>query len=300
MQKIFFILLFSLVSLRAEWKIEIYSCYGNEKQIIVDGRLIVKRNFLVVSKDDSWLQNTWRKGKEIVNGELKHSKVFLSLDGITHQSKSDDEGYFDFNITMKEPLKSGYHKVSLLLVNQDFQTNCNLLIIPKENSIGIISDFDDTVIVSDVSSKIDFIKNLFLLNYKQRKVVPNIAQKFHQILSENPTPKLSALFFITGSPRQLFPSIQKFLDYHHFPPRILITKQAHGDKNDPLFDQFTYKQKRIEDLIALYPQKKWVLFGDSGEKDREVYLYIRDKYPQNIVGIWIRDVESGEVRKCSL
>ncbi|HGZ71241.1 MAG TPA: DUF2183 domain-containing protein, partial [Nitratifractor sp.] len=49
-------------------------------------------------------------------------------------------------------------------------------------------------------------------------------------------------------------------------------------------------------LIGLYPNMKWVMFGDSGEKDAEVYRYIKEKYPDRVIRYYIRDIESGEIK----
>ncbi|HHH20786.1 MAG TPA: DUF2183 domain-containing protein, partial [Nitratifractor sp.] len=99
-----------------------------------------------------------------------------------------------------------------------------------------------------------------------------------------------------GSPQQLFTPIEGFLNFHHFPKHVTILKKAHGDNKDPLTDQFAYKMQKIERLIGLYPNMKWVMFGDSGEKDAEVYRYIKEKYPDRVIRYYIRDIESGEIK----
>ena len=105
------------------------------------------------------------------------------------------------------------------------------------------------------------------------------------------------LFFVTGSAQQFFNSIEEFLNYHDFGKHILITKQLHGKDRDAILDQFSYKTKHIEELIKFYPNLSWVLFGDSGEKDREIYNYLAKKYPSKIKAIYIRDVKSGEIKR---
>ena len=91
-------------------------------------------------------------------------------------------------------------------------------------------------------------------------------------------------------------SIRTFLTYHDFPDSVIITKKIHGADKDPLLDQFAYKTEQIETLFELYPQMQWVMFGDSGEKDREVYHYLKEKYPQKVKRYYIRDVDDGEIK----
>jgi phosphatidate phosphatase APP1 len=120
-------------------------------------------------------------------------------------------------------------------------------------------------------------------------------ERFQKLLSQNPKTMPTPLFFITGSPQQLSSSIEKFLDYHHFPSRIVITKKIHGYNIDPLLNQFKYKVSEIETLFKLYPNIEWTMFGDSGEKDEEVYRYLAKKYPKKIKRFYIRDVKNGDI-----
>jgi phosphatidate phosphatase APP1 len=122
-----------------------------------------------------------------------------------------------------------------------------------------------------------------------------MVDRFQKILKENPPKEPSRLFFLSGSPQHLFTYIEKFLDYNNFPKHVTILKQVHGDNSDSLFDQMAYKTEKIEELIALYPDMQWLMFGDSGEKDKDIYTFIKEKYPSKVKGYYIRNVESGEI-----
>ena len=91
--------------------------------------------------------------------------------------------------------------------------------------------------------------------------------------------------------------IEQFLEYYNFPKHTLILKKSHGENLDPLSDQFAYKTQKIERLIKLYQNMQWLMFGDSGEKDAEVYKAIKEKYPKKVIRYYIRDVESGEIKE---
>ena len=173
----------------------------------------------------------------------------------------------------------------------------NATIIDTTPLVGIISDFDDTIIVSEVTNKISLGINTMFKNYKQRTLVPTMLERFKKILAQNPKGVPSTLFILSGSPQQLFKPIEQFLDYQHFPKRILILKKAHGENLDPLTDQFAYKTQKIERFIKLYPNMQWVMFGDSGEKDKQVYKAIKEKYPRKVLQYYIRNVDSGKIKE---
>ncbi len=277
--------------------IVIYHAYGNNHQVIVQGRMEKKKDFKKVTQDDGWFRNLWRRLRQVEGDEIESENINLSINQETFKTKGDDEGYFEFNVKTKQLLPMGYQKIVLNIDGNKNLHETKATIIDNTPLVGIISDFDDTIIVSDVTNKIKLGFNTMFKNYKQRTLVPTMLERFEKILAQNPQGTPSTLFVLSGSPQQLFIPVEEFLDYYHFPKRTLILKKAHGENLDPLTDQFAYKTQKIERLIKLYPHMKWVMFGDSGEKDYQVYKAIKEKYPKKVKSYYIRNVESGEIKE---
>ena len=293
--KHFLLTLLTFSQLLAGDAIEVYYCYGNDRTLLVAGRVLDPREMPEAKRDDSFLTNLWRKLGYIFNDERKDVPVMLQVGKYTFETRTDNEGYFAFETTFPPGTLKPYEKVTLSLPRQPkVSTACEAWIPSSPQQVGIISDFDDTLIVSDVTHKLKLAYQLLLKNYKQREAVAGMAERFGEILAKSPD---KPLFVITGSPKQFHIVIQKFLDYHRFPKRTLITKQIHGDRSWSPFRQHDYKTKQIERLIALYPQIRWVLFGDSGEQDREIYIKLAKQHPDKIEAIFIRDVDSGKIEK---
>jgi len=274
--------------------IVIYNAYGNANELIIQGRMQKPRAFKDVNASDSWIRNAYRRAKEVKANDIKNKEIIANINGKLYVSRGDSEGYFSFDIKSSKPLHSGYIDIFLNIKGNKDRAKTKALIITKP-AVGIISDFDDTLVVSNVLNKLKLAINTAFKNYKQRKAVEGMATWFKEILAKNPKNSQSALFIISGSPQQLFKPIEDFLNYHNFPKHTLILKKAHGDNKDPLTNQLAYKVQKIEKLIKLYPNIKWYLFGDSGEKDREVYAHIKAKYPKNVIKYFIRDVKSGDI-----
>ena len=277
--------------------IVVYHAYGNNHQVIIQGRMEKKKDFKKVTQDDGWFRNLWRRLRQVEGDEIESATINLSINHESFKNKGDDEGYFEFNIKTKEVLPMGFQKIVLNIDGNKNLHETNAPIIDTTALVGIISDFDDTIIVSDVTHKIKLGVNTMFKNYKQRTIVPTMLERFKKILAQNPQGTPSTLFVLSGSPQQLFIPVEEFLDYYHFPKHTLILKKAHGANKDPLTDQFAYKTQKIERLIKLYPNMKWVMFGDSGEKDYQVYKAIKEKYPKKVKSYFIRDVKSGEIKE---
>ena len=277
--------------------IVVYHAYGNNHQVIVQGRMEKKKDFKKVTQDDGWFRNLWRRLRQVEGDEIESATINLSINHESFKTKGDDEGYFEFNIKTKEVLPMGFQKITLHIEGNKNLHETNATIIDTTFLISIISDFDDTIIVSDVTHKIKLGVNTMFKNYKQRTLVPTMLERFKKILAQNPKGTPSTLFVLSGSPQQLFIPVEEFLDYYHFPKHTLILKKAHGANKDPLTDQFAYKTQKIERLIKLYPNIQWVMFGDSGEKDYQVYKAIKEKYPKKVKSYFIRNVKSGEIKE---
>ena len=101
--------------------------------------------------------------------------------------------------------------------------------------------------------------------------------------------------YVSASPWQLYPSLAPFLD-KYFPFGCLSQRHFYiGDKSFVRFfrSSVKYKTATVSGLLERYPQRKFILIGDSGENDPEVYLDIAGKYRQQVTDILIREVYDG-------
>lgn len=287
--------------LQKEDNIEVYNCYGNAYQLFIQGRMLYKKKFTIVKKDDKWFHNLYRRVRQIKSNDIPKTKIIATIKEQTFETLSDSEGYFEFSITLTQALTTGYENIELQIINNKHKHHTMATIVDynSEGITGILSDFDDTVIISDITSWFSMARLIVFKNYKQRKIIAKMAEHYKKILSQNPSYAPSMLFFLSGSPQQLFHPIENFLTYHHFPKHLLFLKKIEGENQDPLFDQFAYKVEKIERIMELYPNVKWIMFGDSGEKDKQIYSAITQKYPDKINAFYIRDVKNSEIKRYS-
>ncbi len=246
-----------------------------------------------IGAGDHPIKNLWRNLKRFVNDEIKNHPLTLIINRHRFHTVSDDEGYFAFDITIKDSLPIGYQKAQICPKNYPCQTIRIAVIQDGQNAV--ISDFDDTIIISDLKRKSNLFKNLFLKNYKQRRAIPEIKAQILRSLPPHKPDTPAPLFILTGSPHQLNTPIQAFLHRHGYPKAILLTKQIHGKASDPLFDQFSYKRAHIQHLFDLFPRMRWRLFGDSGEQDQAIYTAFAKRYPKRIIAYTIRSVKTGKL-----
>ena len=270
-----------------------HAAYGAAGSIVVDGRMIERHAEHPPAASDGRLHNLRRTTRRFANDERKGRPLTLTLGQHSWPLQTDDEGYF--HLDAETALPPGWHP----LAAQSGKTvgEGRLLLAPPGNTRGLISDIDDTVVVSEVLSKRRLLANTFLKNPAQRQAVPGVAALYAQVAATNPQADAAPLFYLSASPRQLHAPIADFLARHDFPAGVLLTKRVSDDrKSDPWTDQFRFKTNRIEEIFARLPEVRFILVGDDGEKDPEIYDRIRRQHPGRVEAIWIRRVNPDPAR----
>ena len=151
--------------------------------------------------------------------------------------------------------------------------------------ISVISDVDDTVKVSQVRDRGELLANTFLREFRG---VPGMAEAYRKWAADG-----AAFHYVSASPWQLYDPLARFLAAEGFPEGSFHLKLFRV-KDSSFFDLYAnpeaYKRRTIEPILQAFPGRKFILVGDSGEKDPEVYGALARERPAQIAWIFIRDV----------
>lgn len=158
-----------------------------------------------------------------------------------------------------------------------------------ETGLSVISDIDDTIKHSAVRQRRELLLNTFVRPFQS---VPGMASLYRDAAQAG-----AALHYVSGSPLQLYPALSDFIAEHGFPEGSMHLREV--DLSAEVFGQSAgtrgHKLAVIRQLIGDFPRRRWLLVGDSGELDPEIYGELAREFPQAIEGVWIRDV-SGDAR----
>ncbi|MFT3784253.1 MAG: DUF2183 domain-containing protein [Nibricoccus sp.] len=201
--------------------------------------------------------------------------------------RADDNGYWEIAANQMLDLKPGWHEIE---TTPSASSKAGLFVPDPRNQFGIISDIDDTILVSNVLSTRALLKNSLTVPAELRDAVPKMAALYKVVLKANAAPESSAVFYVSSSPRQLTDNLRLFLRAHAFPRGVLLLKEIGYHSGDSMREHDAYKTRRIETILKEFPQTKFYLFGDDGERDPEIYKTIAETHPEQIVGVWIRRV----------
>jgi hypothetical protein len=151
--------------------------------------------------------------------------------------------------------------------------------------VSVISDIDDTIKVTHVTDHAKLFDYTFFRDYEP---VPGLPELYEGWSAANTT-----IHFVTSSPWQLYTPLRRFADEAGFPWASFSMKSVRF-RDETLLDLFKKgsetKPKQIEPILERYPQRRFILVGDSGEHDPEVYADLFRRHPGRIEQIYIRNV----------
>jgi hypothetical protein len=157
-----------------------------------------------------------------------------------------------------------------------------------EQGISVVADIDDTLKISQVTDKRALLRNTFLRPYE---AVPGMPEVFQAWAADGGV----SFHYVSASPWQLYGPLAEFFRTAGYPRGTFHLKPFRW-KDETLFDLFVspeeYKPPMIEEILSRFPRRQFVLVGDSGEKDPEVYAGLARRHPEQIVRILIREVEA--------
>lgn len=221
----------------------------------------------------------------------RNKRLSLTINGQTFQSsRSKANGHLLFDIKVKTEARPGaWLDLPVTLPQGDKRHFSAASQLVPAQGLSVISDIDDTIKISEVIDKEALIEHVFFKEYETTPGMP----AFYRELE-----KQGAYFhYISASPWQLYPSLKPFVEQHY--PRGYFSLRYFRATDSSFIHFFRssmgYKIDTIERIIRRYPGHEFILIGDSGEKDPEVYAQICREFPQRIRKILIRRVEGSDL-----
>jgi phosphatidate phosphatase APP1 len=127
-----------------------------------------------------------------------------------------------------------------------------------------------------------------LVIIKQISKLPGVSSLYRGIFATSKN-NAGSVHYVSGSTSTLYSRIQNFLKLHNFPQGSLSLKNIGSNVIPTPSDTYNYKLSRIRPIMNAYPNKKFIMFGDTTQKDADVYLKIKQEFPQNVIGIYINN-----------
>ncbi|MFJ3488349.1 App1 family protein [Leifsonia aquatica] len=269
-----------------------YTGYGAPTWVRILGRVVLAKE----PKPGSRAERKHRKREESIRGwrsfvsvPVSDVTVTVEIEGETHTVRPDRGGVIDTVLPVQ--LAPGWHTVRLSTVESSRVFEAPIYIVDPKAEFGIISDVDDTVMVTALPRPLLAAWNTFVLDEHARVPTPGMAVLLERLASTHPgTP---VIYLSTGA-WNVAPTLRRFLSRNLFPSGPLLLTDW-GPTHDRIFRSGReHKRTSLERLASEFPGLKWLLIGDDGQHDELLYGEFTTAHPDNVTGVAIRQLSGGE------
>lgn len=276
-----------------------YRSYGTPSRLYVKGRVLVDKGITVSEENDSLWENILNMYKRFNSREIPGARVELCLGDQKHEITTDVEGYFVLNLAPEKPLVLDdiWHTIDITLseapveVKGPVKAQAYVLVPPPDAEYGIISDIDDTVVRTGATSLLQTGRNVLLNNAHSRIPFHGVSSFYKSLQLGRNGKRNNPFFYVSSSPWNTYDLLYHFLELNEIPQGPLLLRDFGIDESKlGSSDHMSHKYKEIENILITYPELKFILIGDSGQQDAEIYAEVVRKHPGRVLAIYIRDV----------
>ena len=265
--------------------------YGTTEQVRVLCRVLLTK----VPKRGSREAQKFARRAESVRGwrsfvsvPVKNAEVSVEIEGVVHRVTADRGGVVD--ITLPIRLAPGAHKVRIQSEDSEI-AEAEVNIAPDHTQFGLISDVDDTVMVTALPRPFLAFWNAFVLNEHARVPTYGMSVLLNRLTRKETG--MPVIYLSTGA-WNVAPTLRRFLSRNLYPIGSMLLTDW-GPTHDRWFRSGReHKEKQLERLANEFPRVKWILVGDDGQHDEVIYTEFEKNHPENVAAVCIRQLSTPE------
>ncbi len=264
-----------------------YSGYGSTEWIRVLCRVLLAKPVserASTRRRDGGIRG-WRSFTSV---PIDRAEVTVRVNGTEHVVHADRGGVVDAVIPVQ--LSPGRHEYTLQTPGS-IEVSAPVHVVDPDARFGVVSDVDDTVMVTALPRPFVAAWNTFVLNEHARIPTPGMAVLLSWLAeSRQHTP---VIYLSTGA-WNVAPTLSRFLSRNLYPAGPLLLTDW-GPTHDRWFRSGrAHKSDNLKRLAAEFPKIKWLLIGDDGQHDEDIYRDFVEAHPDNVAAVAIRQLSPGE------
>ena len=205
------------------------------------------------------------------------------------ETRTDRSGYVDI-IVEDHGLAPGWHEVTIEAVAAEPITT-RVLVVEPTARLGLISDIDDTVMITGLPRALLAAWNSWVRHTNTRQPVPGMQEFYEELLADHPQ---APVFYLSTGAWNTLPTLDVFLTLHSFPIGPLLLTDWGPTPTGLFRSGREHKKVQLRNLIITFPEIKWILVGDDGQHDPLIFDELTREHPRYIAGIAIRQLNPVE------
>lgn len=276
--------------------VKVYHGYGHSKNLIVYGHVLKGTSFHQRNYANNFVINFINIFRLFFITPLPNAKIVLSWHDQKCYSTTEVDGFFKFEWQSDKSIEAGWHEVKVDLLDCDENSAASgfgKIFVPQSTQYGFVSDIDDTVLVSHSSKTGKKLWSMLTKNPRSRKTFADVVN-YYQLLGNAHTKQdvPNPFFYVSSSEWNLYDYLNEFFKFNELPKGAFLLNdikkwyqllKSGKTKHLGKFD-------RVERVLETFPAQQFVLLGDNSQSDPAIYKLIADKYPNQILAIYIRNI----------
>ncbi|HEU5035659.1 MAG TPA: phosphatase domain-containing protein [Nocardioides sp.] len=268
------------------FRIEVYGGHGGRDGVVVRGRVLDNPPPSEAVEGEGVGASVRRSLGQFATDELPGVPLRVTVGDAVAETETDREGYFRLELrpsAVTGPWERGRVELAAAYrgLEPGFETEVAVRVPGPDARFGVISDVDDTIIETGVQRAGEMLLQTFTRSALTRTPFEGAPELYRDLASGDRNP----VFYVSSSPWNLHAFLAAFLRHRDFPIGPLLLRDLVGTHEGR-----ARKHGRIEEVLRLHPQLEFVLIGDSGERDPEIYADVVRAHPGRIRAVYIREV----------
>jgi phosphatidate phosphatase APP1 len=223
-----------------------------------------------------------RGWRSFTTSPVNNARVQIQIGDRAHETLTDRSGYVDCRV--EGDLEPGWGSVRRTTEGAQ-PVDAPVRVVEPGVKFGVISDIDDTVMVTALPRPLLAAWNTFVLDEHARNAVPGMAVLYERLATAHPG---SPVFYLSTGAWNVAPTLSRFLSRHLYPAGPLLLTDW-GPTPDRWFRSGQeHKRNTLSRLATEFPDVRWLLIGDDGQHDQEIYSEFARAHPENVAAVAIR------------
>lgn len=268
-----------------------YQGYGSTTRVRILGRVLLTSKPQPGSRAEHAALNgtqNIRGWRAFTSVPVQFTDVTITIGDVVTKVQADRGGLIDTEVDVR--LEPGLH-TAVLQAEGTEPAEALVRVIAPDVKFGIVSDIDDTVMVTALPRPFLALWNTFVLSERARMATPGMAVLLDRLTIEHPD---APVIYLSTGPWNAAPTLARFLNRNMYPAGALLLTDW-GLTQDRWFRSGQdHKHRNLERLSREFPDMRWLLIGDNGQHDEAIYSGFAAQYPDKVAAIAIRQLSISE------
>lgn len=280
-----------------------YRGYGDRTLFWGRGRILEDPGLAMTLDGSSFVTMLRRAARRYRTDEVPGARVTWTLGDRSGTVTTDEEGYYEFTFEPGDSFDpdAPWHEVELRLEAPSFYPGgevdaLHIVRTPSEKAtIGVVSDIDDTIVETGAYSLFKHWKTVIANTAETRTAFPGTGAFYRALTDGAAGEETNPVFYVSSSPWNIYDLFERFMMLNEIPLGPMLLKDF-GLTEEKWFTggHDGHKTSMIDGIFDAFPHLKFILIGDSGQRDAAIYAQVARARPERIAAVFLRDVRPGK------